>query len=252
MGRTACQAVADDPAMTLAAAVDPHHEGLDLRSVTGIDVAGVVVAGDATGVEPGSVDVMVDFTEAEAARENMKWCAANGVHAVIGTSGLTADDVEQARALFTGSNCVIVPNFAIGAVLMVKLAEIAAPFFDTVELIELHHDQKIDAPSGTAMQTLDRIAAASSDWSPDPTTTETIAGARGAKGPAGIPVHSVRMRGLFAHQEALFGTTGQMLTIRHDAFDRSSMVPGIVLAVKQVSTRPGLTVGLDALLDLSS
>ena len=249
MGRTVCEAVAGDPALALVAGVDPLHAGIDLRTVTGVAVDGAVVSGP-DGMPPGSIDVMVDFTEASAARENLRWCARAGVHAVIGTSGITADDVAEAESLFTSSNCVIVPNFAIGAVLMVKLAELAAPWFESVEVIELHHDQKIDAPSGTATHTLERIAAASSDWTPDPTTKETIAGARGAKGPGGIPVHAVRLRGLFAHQEVLFGTTGQMLTIRHDAFDRSSMMPGVLLAVKQIADRPGVTVGLDVLLGL--
>jgi 4-hydroxy-tetrahydrodipicolinate reductase len=193
---------------------------------------------------------MVDFTEASAARENMRWCAEHGVHAVVGTSGLGDADVTWAREAFTGSNCVIVPNFAIGAVLLVKLAELAAPWFDSVEVIELHHDQKIDAPSGTAMHTLERLAAVKDEWPPDPTTRETVPGARGAKGPGGISVHAVRLRGLFAHEEVLFGTTGQMLTIRHDAFDRSSMMPGVVIAVKQIATRPGLTLGLEPLLSL--
>jgi 4-hydroxy-tetrahydrodipicolinate reductase len=145
---------------------------------------------------------------------------------------------------------VIAPNFAIGAVLMMRLAEIAAPYFDSVEVIELHHENKIDAPSGTAMLTVERIAAASATWTPDPTTKEIVPGARGGKGPADIPVHSLRLRGLVAHQEVLFGTTGQTLSIRHDSLDRSSFMPGVLLAVKRVADRRGLTVGLDALLDL--
>jgi len=126
----------------------------------------------------------------------------------------------------------------------------AAPYFETAEVIELHHDQKVDAPSGTAMATVERMAAASDDWAPDPTKTEVVAGARGGKGAAGIRVHSVRLHGLVAHQEVLFGTTGQSLSIRHDSYDRSSFMPGVVLAVKAVGARPGLTIGLDALLDL--
>ena len=142
------------------------------------------------------------------------------------------------------------PNFAIGAVLMMRFAEMAAPFFETAEVIELHHDQKVDAPSGTALNTVERMAAASSDWAPDPTQAETVPGARGGKGPGGIPVHSVRLRGLVAHQEVLLGTTGQSLSIRHDSYDRSSFMPGVVLAVKQIGDHPGLTVGLDAFLGL--
>jgi 4-hydroxy-tetrahydrodipicolinate reductase len=168
----------------------------------------------------------------------------------VGTTGFTADDHELLRSLFTSSNCLIAPNFAIGAVLMMRFAEMAAPWFETAEVIELHHDQKVDAPSGTAMLTVQRMAEASGDWAPDPTQKVVLPGARGATGPAGIPVHSVRLRGLVAHQEVLLGTAGQSLTIRHDSYDRSSFMPGVVLAVKQVADHPGLTVGLDSLLGL--
>ena len=130
------------------------------------------------------------------------------------------------------------------------LAELAAPWFETGEIIELHHDQKIDAPSGTAMLTAERMAGASADWGADPTTKQVLAGARGAAGPAGIRVHSVRLRGLVAHEEVILGTTGQSLSIRHDSYDRTSFLPGVVLAVKSIASRPGVTVGLDALLDL--
>ena len=142
------------------------------------------------------------------------------------------------------------PNFAIGAVLMMRFAELAAPWFESAEIIELHHDQKVDAPSGTAMLTAERMAARSSDWAADPTERTVVEGARGGAGPAGIRVHSVRLRGLVAHQEVLLGTTGQSLSIRHDSYDRDSFMPGVLLAVKAVADHPGLTVGLDRLLDL--
>ena len=177
----------------------------------------------------------------DAARRAILLEPDHGIHGVIGTTGFNEDDLESFRVAFTTSNCIIASNFAVSAVLMMRFAELAAPYFETAEIIELHHDGKADAPSGTAMHTLERLAAASSDWSPDPTTSETIAGARGAKGPGDIPVHSVRLRGLFAHQEVLFGTTGQTLVIRHDAFDRSSMMPGVLLAIRCIGTRPGLT-----------
>ena len=250
MGRTVCDAVFSDPATELVAAVDPYHEGLDARTVTGVDAPGLVVGGGCQTMGDARVEVVVDFTEADAARENLRWCAANGVHAVVGTTGLTEDDYDELRGAFTRSNCVVAPNFAIGAVLMMRLAEIAAPFFESVEVIELHHEGKKDAPSGTAVLTMERIAAASADWMPDPTTNEVIAGARGGKGPADISVHSVRLKGVVAHQEVLFGTTGQTLTIRHDSYDRSSFMPGVLLAVRRVADRPGVTIGLDALLDL--
>ena len=250
MGAEVCRAVAADADVELVAAVDPHHAGLDVRSVTGADVPRVSIVPDAGALAEAGVDVAVDFTEIHAARENLRWCAANGVHAVVGTTGFEPADLDECRATFSTSNCLIAPNFAIGAVLMMRFAELAAPWFDTAEVIELHHDQKIDAPSGTAIATAERMAAASSEWAPDPTESETIAHARGAAGPAGIPIHSVRLRGMVAHQEVLLGTTGQSLVIRHDSYDRTSFMPGVLLAVKAVADRPGLTFGLDALLGL--
>jgi len=168
----------------------------------------------------------------------------------VGTTGLTDADIDELRGLFTKSNCVVAPNFAIGAVLMMRLAELAAPWFDSVEIVELHHDAKVDAPSGTAVLTAERLAAASPDWAPDATQQTVLEGARGGRGPGGIAIHAVRLRGLVAHQEVLFGTTGQTLSIRHDSYDRSSFMPGVLLAVKAVADRAGVTVGLDALLDL--
>ncbi|MEO6989530.1 MAG: 4-hydroxy-tetrahydrodipicolinate reductase [Aquihabitans sp.] len=248
MGSTVCQAVAADPDLTLAAAVDPGATGKSLGQITGIATdLEIVGRADHLGVKP---DVMIDFTVLEAGRENLAWCAANGVHAVVGTTGFTEDDLEAFRRTFTTSNCLIAPNFAIGAILMMRFAELAAPWFDTAEVIEFHHDAKVDSPSGTAMRTVERMAAASQEWAPDPTTTHTVAGARGGEGPSGIRVHSVRMRGMVAHQEVLLGTTGQTLTIRHDSYDRSSFMPGVVLAAKQIADHPGVTIGLDTLIDL--
>lgn len=249
MGATVCEAVLNDPDLELVAAVDPHHVGLDLRQVARLD-SGLHVDATPQAFLDAGAQVVIDFTNLEAGRSNLAWLAQHGVHAVVGTTGFTPEDLEQIRAAFTTSNCLIAPNFAIGAVLMMRFAELAAPWFDSVEVIELHHDQKVDAPSGTAMLTAERIAAASSDWTVDPTTTHVVDGARGGKGPAGIPVHSVRLRGLVAHQEVLFGTTGQTLSIRHDSLDRSSFMPGVILAVKRVGDLPGLTIGLDALLGL--
>jgi 4-hydroxy-tetrahydrodipicolinate reductase len=194
------------------------------------------------------VDVAIDLTVLDAARTNVAWCAEQGLHAVVGTTGFTDDDVAALRSAFTRSSCLIAPNFAIGAVLMMRFAELAAPFFETAEVIELHHDAKADAPSGTAMMTARRMAAASPDWAPDPTRHEVVEGARGGAGPAGIHVHSIRLRGLVAHQEVLLGTTGQTLTIRHDSYDRASFMPGLLLGIKRVAERPGVTLGLDALL----
>jgi 4-hydroxy-tetrahydrodipicolinate reductase len=241
MGRTVCGAVAADPELTLVAGVDPGAAGESVEGVT--LVAGPSALGD-------GVDVVVDFTHVDAARENLAWAARSGVHAVVGTTGFGDDDLDRLRADFTRSNVLVAPNFAIGAVLMMRFAELAAPWFDSAEVIELHHDRKVDAPSGTATRTVERMAVASADWVDDPTRKQVWAGARGAAGPAGIHVHSVRLRGLVAHQEVLLGTTGQSLSIRHDSYDRSSFMPGVVLAVKHVADRPGLTLGLEPLLDL--
>jgi 4-hydroxy-tetrahydrodipicolinate reductase len=249
MGATVCRAVSSDRDLKLVAAVDPHHSGIDLLQVAGVN-GGLQVQGDASALSDAKAEVAVDFTVVDAARENLRWCAQNGVHAVVGTTGFSEDDYAELKGIFTKSNCVIAPNFAIGAVLMMRFAELAAPYFETGEVIEFHHDGKVDAPSGTARATADRMALASSDWAPDPTTDEVVKGARGGKGPAGIPIHAVRMRGMFAHQEVVLGTTGQTLTIRHDTFDRDCYMPGVLLAIKAVANRPGLTLGLDQLLDL--
>jgi 4-hydroxy-tetrahydrodipicolinate reductase len=249
MGSTVCQAVQDDPDLELVTAVDPSYRGIDLRTVTGVD-NDLKISGEAGAFERTGAEVVVDFSQRAASVSNLEWLAEHGVHAVVGTTGFSDEELEQFRSAFTRSNCVLAPNFAIGAVLMMHIAELAAPYFDSAEIIELHHDAKIDAPSGTAMLTVQRMAAASQDWTDDPTEDELVEGARGGEGPAGIRVHSVRLRGLVAHQEVLLGTTGQTLSIRHDSIDRTSFMPGVLLAVKQVADRPGVTVGLDQLLGL--
>jgi 4-hydroxy-tetrahydrodipicolinate reductase len=242
MGRTVCGAVSADADLELVGAVDPGRPG--------DEVEGLTVVADGAELLGQEVDVMVDFTHVAAARQNLVWAARAGVHAVVGTSGLGDDDLTELREAFTTSNCIVVPNFAIGAVLMMRFAELAAPWFETAEIIELHHDRKLDAPSGTAMKTVERMAAASDLWAEDPTRTLTLPGARGATGPGDIHVHSVRLRGLVAHQEVLLGTEGETLTIRHDSYDRASFMPGVVLAAKRIADLPGLTVGLDSLLGL--
>jgi 4-hydroxy-tetrahydrodipicolinate reductase len=251
MGSTVCAAVAADPELELVAAVDPYHAGIDLQQL-GVAASGVHVARTASALADSGADVAVDFTVVDAARGNLEWCADNGVHAVVGTTGFSDDDLAHYRDRFGNgtANAVIAPNFAIGAVLMMRFAELAAPYFESAEVIELHHDEKLDAPSGTAMLTVARMAEASQLWTPDPTEKLVAEGARGAEGPSGIRVHSVRLRGLVAHQEVLLGTTGQSLSIRHDSYDRSSFMPGVLLAVRAVREKAGLTVGLDALLGL--
>jgi 4-hydroxy-tetrahydrodipicolinate reductase len=251
MGSTVCRAVAEDPDLELVAAVDPYHAGIDLAQL-GLLGTGVQVSANADALAHAGAEVAVDFTVVEAARDNMRWCAENGVHVVVGTTGFSREDLADLEARFREStaNAVVAPNFAIGAVLMMRFAEIAAPYFETGEIIELHHDAKADAPSGTAVLTAERMAAAGKEWGPDPTTKVVVPGARGALVAGSIPVHSVRLRGLVAHQEVILGTTGQSLTIRHDSYDRASFMPGVLLAIRAVRDRAGLTVGLDTLLGL--
>jgi 4-hydroxy-tetrahydrodipicolinate reductase len=251
MGSTVCSAVAADPELELVAAVDPYHEGIELRQL-GVDAPGLTIARTADALTSENAEVAVDFTVVDAARENLRWCADHDVHAVVGTTGFTDDDLEDLGNRFdkSAANAVIAPNFAIGAVLMMRFAELASPYFESAEVIELHHDEKVDAPSGTAMLTARRMAAASEDWADDPTEKLVVDGARGGVGPGGIRVHSVRLRGLVAHQEVVLGTTGQSLSIRHDSYERTSFMPGVLLAIRGVRERSGLTVGLDTLLDL--
>ncbi len=243
MGRTVCEAVVADPDLELVAAVDPLHAGGEVDG-------GVPVASSPEALVEAGAEVVVDFTLADAARQNLAFAADQGLHAVVGTTGFTESDLRAIEAAFSKSSCLVAPNFAVGAVLMMRFAELAAPWFETVEIIELHHDAKVDAPSGTAMRTAERIAAASAEWSADPTTDHVLDGARGGVGPGGIPIHSVRLHGLFAHQEVLLGTAGQSLSIRHDTYDRTCYMPGVLLAIKHVHDRPGLTIGIEALLDL--
>jgi 4-hydroxy-tetrahydrodipicolinate reductase len=240
MGREVCRAVdaADD--LTLVAGVDPHHEGAELGNL--------VVAGSPESL--AGVDVAVDFTTPGSVIENARWCLGRGMHMVIGTTGIGADGLEEIRRL-TGSanaNAVVAPNFAIGAALMMRFAEQAARYFDAAEVIELHHDRKVDAPSGTAITTAQRIGAARAGAWEAPGGDGSHPGARGAD-VEGIRVHGVRLPGLLAHHEVIFGSPGQTLTVRHDTIDRSAFIPGVLLAIRSVADRPGLTIGLDALLD---
>ncbi|MGA0132546.1 MAG: 4-hydroxy-tetrahydrodipicolinate reductase [Ilumatobacteraceae bacterium] len=241
MGATVCAAVAAESALELVAAVDTTGD---------VTAQGGTISRELKALADAKVDVAVDFTVAAAARVTLPWLALHGVHAVVGTTGFTDSDIAAFKQEFSRSNCLIAPNFAIGAVLMMRFAEVAAPFFDTAEIIEIHHDAKADSPSGTAVSTANRMAAASSTWANDPTTHEAIPGARGAKGPADIRIHAVRMRGAVANQEVVLGTQGQTLTIRHDTIDRNSFMPGVVMACKKIAEHPGVTLGLDSFLGI--
>lgn len=244
MGQTVCAAVSIDPDLELVAAVDP--------GAAGQMVNGVEVAADPKSFVDNGCQVVVDFTVADSARITLPWLAMHQIHAVVGTTGFDDGDLDRFRSVFGDgpAHCVIAANFAISAVLMMHFAEIAAPYFETAEIIEYHHDAKLDAPSGTAMATAQRMAAASPGWSPDQTTLERAPGARGGLVADQIRVHAVRMRGMLAHQEVILGSIGQTLTIRQDSFDRGSFMPGVILACKRVGDHPGLTLGLDHLLGL--
>ncbi|MBN9104914.1 MAG: 4-hydroxy-tetrahydrodipicolinate reductase [Propionibacteriaceae bacterium] len=227
------------------------------RAVEAADDLELVAAIDADDdrAPAEAADVVVDFTVPDVVMGNLAWCIEHGVHAVVGTTGFTDERLQSLRdqlAARPGANILVAPNFSIGAVLMMHFAEQAARFFESAEIIELHHPNKVDAPSGTAQATARRIAAARQAAGlgavPDATTT-ALDGARGAE-VDGIHVHGIRLRGLVAHQEVLFGSVGETLTIRHDSLDRSGFMPGVLAAVRAVPGLPGLSVGIDALLGL--
>ncbi|GAD82065.1 4-hydroxy-tetrahydrodipicolinate reductase [Nocardia asteroides] len=222
----------------------------DLELVAQVDKGDALETFTAAGTQ-----VVVDFTHPDVVMPNLKFLVENGIHAVVGTTGFDEARLAEVRSWLAQRpevGVLIAPNFAIGAVLSMRFAEQAARFFESVEVIELHHPNKADAPSGTAYRTAALIAAARAEagvgLSPDATTTE-LEGARGAD-VDGVRVHSVRLAGLVAHQEVLFGTQGETLTIRHDSIDRNSFAPGVLLGVREIAGRPGLTVGLDPFLDL--
>lgn len=230
MGKTVCDAVSAATDLELVCALD-----------AGDNLQQLVTNG---------AQVVVDFTVPDVVMGNLEFLAENGIHAVVGTTGFTDERLATVKAQFTKSNVLIAPNFGVGAVLMMQFAAKAAPYFDSVEIVELHHPRKVDAPSGTAKRTAELIAQArkGNPAMPD-ATSESLDGARGAL-VEGIPVHSIRAQGLVAHQEVIFGGPGETLTIRHDSLDRESFMPGVLLAVRKVSEHSGLTFGLEGLLGL--
>jgi 4-hydroxy-tetrahydrodipicolinate reductase len=221
-----------------------------------MELVAMVDAGDwMFNVADAGAEVVVDFTHPDVVMDNVRFCVDQSIHAVVGTTGFTEARVKQVREWLAPKpdlGVLIAPNFAIGAILSMRFAAMAARFYESVEIVELHHPRKADAPSGTAARTAALIAAARAEAgmgsSPD-ATTRLLPGARGGD-VDGVRVHAVRLTGLVAHQEVLFGTEGETLTIRHDTLDRSSFMPGVLLAVRSVLNHPGLTVGLEPLLDL--
>ncbi|GAB2657954.1 4-hydroxy-tetrahydrodipicolinate reductase [Kribbella swartbergensis] len=235
MGAQTCLAVEEAGDLELVARLD---QGDELDQLT------------AAGAE-----VVVDFTRPEVVMDNLAWCIEHGIHAVVGTTGFDDERLATLRGLLDkspGTGVLIAPNFSIGAVLMMQFAAKAAKYYESVEIIELHHPDKADAPSGTARRTAELIAGARREAGsgpiPDATTT-ALDGARGAD-VEGIRVHGIRLRGLIAHQEVLFGDTGETLTIRHDSMARVSFMAGVLLGVRRIAGAPGLTVGLEHFMDL--
>lgn len=235
VGSAVVAAVEADENLTLAAALDA---GDDLQQL----------------VDNG-VEVVVDFTVPDAVMDNVEFCVRHGIHAVVGTTGWTEERYNQVREWLSESpdtGVLVAPNFAISAVLTMKFAQMAAPFFESAEVIELHHPNKKDAPSGTAVHTAEGIAKAREEagmgQQPD-ATEQSLGGARGAD-VEGIPVHAVRMTGMVAHEQVIFGTRGQSLTIKQDSYDRDSFVPGVLIGVEKIGSNPGLTIGLESFLGL--
>ena len=252
MGQMVCRAVTDQSDLALVAAIDRSHVGEPIGRLIGRPKIEVEVSDELDALLDADVEVAVDFTHPDVVHDDIRWAISHAVHLVVGTTGLTDGDLERIRteleAEGSDSNVVVASNFAIGAVLMQRFAAVASRYLPAVEVIELHHDGKADAPSGTALVTARRIAEERDGaWrGPD---TESVPGVRGGE-VDGVRVHAVRLPGLVAHQEVILGDVGQTLTIRHDSMDRSSFMPGVLLAIRDVSTRPGLTVGLEPLLGL--
>ncbi len=258
MGREVIKTIAQADDMMLVGAVDanPSLQGQDIGEVLGIGPLEVPVLNDLQSVlvlatQEKVQGVMVDFTHPSSVYENVRSAIAYGVRPVVGTTGLSAEQIQDLSefAEKASTGCLIAPNFAIGVLLMQQAAVQAAKYFDHVEIIELHHNQKADAPSGTAIKTAEMLAELGKSYNaPLVSEKELITGARGGLGPENIPIHSVRLPGLLAHQEILFGAPGQIYTLRHDASDRSCFMPGVLLGIRKVIQLKSLIYGLEKLL----
>lgn len=250
MGREVVKTVLKNEAMQLVGAVDKYNSGEDIGIVIGGKSLGIPVSEDLSvtirAVQP---QVMVDFTVPRTVMTNLRTALGAGVHVVVGTTGITPENLKELRGLCEQHrvNALVAPNFAIGALLMMRFAAEASRFFPDVEIIELHHGDKLDAPSGTSIKTAEMILTGRGEGAKAAAAEEKIKGVRGGE-LGGIHLHSVRLPGLIAHQEVIFGGEGQTLTIRHDSLSRESFMPGVVLAIKEVMQHPGLTYGLEEIL----
>lgn len=222
----------------------------DLELVASLDLGDSLDLLKSSGAE-----VVLEFTHPDSVMKNLEFAISNGIHVVVGTTGFDSKRIEEVKALLAKNpqvGAIIAPNFGLGAVLMMQFAAKAATYFESVEIIELHHPEKADAPSGTATRTAELISDARAKAKKSAMTDKTSSGLDGARGAkvGDVPIHSVRLRGLVAHQEVLLGDQGETLSIRHDSIDRSGFMPGVLLAIRSVSTRPGLTFGLENLMDI--
>ncbi|MGI6555416.1 MAG: 4-hydroxy-tetrahydrodipicolinate reductase [Bacillota bacterium] len=252
MGQAVMRGVLDDPDCLLVSAVDVRLTGTDVGTVLGREPLGIKIENDLQQAIQRSVpDVMVDFTAPEVAQFNVKTALQMGVYPVVGTTGIPEEQMEEIFSLCESENlgAFFAPNFAIGAVLMMQYAKNAARFFPNVEIVELHHDQKKDSPSGTALRTAELISQGRGASRKEKKGFEKVVGARGGEY-EGINIHSIRLPGFVAHQEVIFGGLGQTLAIRHDSISRESFIPGVLLAVKEAPQREGVVVGLENLMGL--
>ena len=258
MGREVVRAIVEADGLELVAAIDRHDLGSDAGTLAGMPAIGLAIEGDLNAALLRTrADVLVDFTLPDSVQTNLRLALAAGVSPVVGTTGLSQSDLAEIdrMAREQGIGAFVAPNFAIGAVLMMQFAAQAARYLPDVEIIELHHEKKLDSPSGTALLTAKKIAEARVEAHSAPLPVpaglvEKSPGARGARnaGTGDIPIHSVRLPGFVAHQEVIFGGSGQVLTLRHDSIDRKSFMPGVVLAVRKVRALTGLVIGLENLL----
>lgn len=246
MGREVVRTVLEADGLELVSAVDPGHSGEPAGEGTDLSITGDLAA----AIEQMQPQVMVDFTHPSVVAGNIATALGRGVHCVVGTTGIDAESLQALASQAANGACLFVaPNFALGAVLMMRFAAEAAKYLPHVEIIELHHDKKADAPSGTALRTASLVAETRANVPPAPgRETEVAEGARGAL-VEDVTIHSVRLPGLVAHQEVLFGGQGQTLSIRHDSIDRTSFMPGVLLAIRGVIGRKGLVVGLEQLME---
>jgi 4-hydroxy-tetrahydrodipicolinate reductase len=247
MGEQVCRAVHSAPDMELTAAVDPFLSE-EIKSLLEDPASGVA---DSQGLSDLQLDVMVDFTHPDAVEANIRHCIEAGINIVVGTTGLPSEKLEELGKLASDANVglFVAANFAIGAVLMMRFAAEAARHLPLAEIVEMHHDQKADAPSGTSLATASAMRKAREEIATRRVESlETVTGALGADSGDGIRIHSIRLPGFVAHQEVILSGPGETLTIRHDSIDRAGFMPGVLLAVRAVGSRPGLTVGLEHLL----